>query len=329
LGHLAESRAALASSCHWIWSQSSASAFQEIESMTTRRRQGNLVFPLFLVFLGLMFLLINLGVVDRSVWSDIIRFWPVLLILMGIDTLLRRSSASAAIGTLFGTGALIVAGIILFQLFAPASWITETQSFSHALSGASKAEVVLACRDCSLTVTSGAPSDALITGTLAVRRDEKLTESVRTTQETARFELNSESWLPFELPTDRGSHQWNARLNGSIPLELSLQTQGPVDLDLTGLNVSSADVSAGDERCKIILATANTTLFLAGERIEVLVPSDVAVRISGSASTELAVPADYVHTPNGIHSPNYATAPLRTEVVLRSGTKWIEFKDMD
>lgn len=296
--------------------------------MTRRRHQGSLVFPLLLVFLGLMFLLINLGVVDRSIWSDIIRFWPVLLILMGIDTLLRRSSAGAAFGTVLSTVVLIAAGITMFHLFAPEWWNSKTQSFSHSLDGASAAEVMLSCRDCSMELYAAPSSDALISGHLTLRRDEKLAESVRTNNETIRYQLESEYWLPFPLLAERGILLWEAGLNDSIPLTLSLQTGGgAVDLDLTDLEVSSVDISTGEERCQITLSQASSaTLFLSGDHIEVLVPRDVAVRVSGSASMELTVPSNYVRTESGTHSPNYETASIRAELVLRSGVKWIEIK---
>jgi cell wall-active antibiotic response 4TMS protein YvqF len=297
--------------------------------MTRRRHQGSLVFPLFLVFLGLMFLLINLGIVDRSIWSDVIRFWPVLLILMGIDTLLRRSSAGAAFGTVLSTVVLIAAGITLFHLFAPASWTSETQSFSHSLDGASAAEVMLSCRDCSMELYAAPASDTLISGHLTLRRDEKLTESVRISNETIRYQLESEYWLPFPLLAERGILLWEAGLNDSIPLTLSFQTGGAVDLDLTNLEVSSVDISTGEERCQITLSQASSaTLFLSGDRIEVLVPGDVAVRVTGSASMELSVPSDYVRTKSAIHSPNYETASIRAELVLRSGVEWIEIKSI-
>ena len=295
--------------------------------MTRRRRQGSLVFPLVLVFLGLMFLLINLGVVDRGIWSSIIRFWPVLLILMGIDTLLRRSSAGAAFGTVLSTVVLIAAGITLFHLFAPASWTSETQPFSHSVDGASVAEVMLSCRDCSMELYAVPASDTLISGHLTLRRDEKLTESVRISNETIRYQLESEYWLPFPLLAERGILLWEAGLNDSIPLTLSLQTDGAVDLDLTGLQISSVDISTGDERCQITLSQASSaTLFLSGDRFEVLVPHDVAVRVTGSSSMELSVPSDYVQTESGFHSPNYETASIRAELVLRSGAEWIEIK---
>ncbi len=297
--------------------------------MSTRRRQGGLVFPIVLVFFGLMFLLINLGIVDRAIWGQIIRFWPVLLILSGIDTLLRRSSAGAAFGTMISTVILVVAGIAMFQLFAPQSWITETHAFSHSLDGASAAEVVLSCSDCSMDIAANSSSNNLISGQLTLRRDERLTESVRRDGDTAHFQLESEYWLPFLPIAGRESHVWQAGLTDSIPLALSVQTQGPVDLDLTGLQLTSVDVSTGDERCQITLSQLSTTLYLSGGQIEILVPQNVGLRVSGSASIELALPSTYIRSASEIVSPNYETAAIRTEVVLRPGAEWVEIKTLD
>ena len=296
--------------------------------MTKRRRQGGLVFPLVLVFFGLMFLLINLDVVDRAIWSEIIRYWPVLLILSGIDTLVRRSSAGAALGTVISTGVLIAAGIALFHLFAPESWITETHPFSHSLNGATAAEVVLSCRDCSMDISANTATDELIGGNLTLRRDERLTESVRRDGDTLHFQLESEYRLPFLLTADRATHEWEVSLNDSVPLTLSVRTDGTVDLDLTHIQVTSVDVSTGDDRCRITLSQRATTLFLSGDRIEVLVPANVGVRVTGAASMELVVPSDYVRTANEILSPNYETATIRTELVLRPGAEWIEIKQL-
>jgi hypothetical protein len=203
--------------------------------MTKRKHRGSLLFPLALIFLGLMFLLINLGVIDRMIWSEIVRYWPVLLIIMGIDALLRHSSMGAAFGTVVGAAVVIAAGIALFHLFAPEAWITERQTFAHPLGGATAAEITLSCDDCSMIIgsQSGVPSSGhLISGSLTLRCDERLTQSVRRDGATAHFRLESDYRLPFLLSASRTTHLWEADLSESIPLSLSVETNGSVDLDL-------------------------------------------------------------------------------------------------
>ncbi|MFC2079502.1 LiaI-LiaF-like domain-containing protein [Candidatus Bipolaricaulota bacterium] len=296
--------------------------------MTRRKRRGSLVFPLALLFLGVMFLLTNLDVVDSSIWSQVLRYWPVLLILVGIDALLRHSSIGAAVGGVIGTLVLVAAGIVLFHLFAPEAWITEHHTFAQPLSGATAAEIVLSCRDCSMNVAaqSGFPqSQDLISGSLSLRRDERLTESVRRDAGSVRFRLESDYRLPFLLSADRDAHVWDVELSDSIPLSLSMATDGIVNLDLTDLLLESADISSGDDPSTITLSrTSSTKLYLSGSHIEVRVPHSIGVRVSGSASMELAVPTDYLRTEDEVLSANYESALLRTDIVLRPGSEWIE-----
>ena len=45
---------------------------------------------IFLVFLGIVLLLQSLDVMPWSIWNTLWRFWPVLLIITGLNILLRR-----------------------------------------------------------------------------------------------------------------------------------------------------------------------------------------------------------------------------------------------
>jgi len=276
-----------------------------------------------------MFLLTNLDVVDSSIWAQLVRYWPVLLILIGIDGLLRRSSIVIAVGTMAGAAVLITAGFVLFHLLAPEAWITERHAFAYPLGGTTTAEVVLSCRDCSMEIgaqSALSDSDNLISGALILRRNEYLTETVREDGGETQFRLESDYRLLF-LPSEREGHIWEVDLNESIPLSLSLETDGVVNLDLTSILIESADVSTGDDLCIISLSlVSDTTVYLSGSRIQVFVPASIGVRISSSASMELTVPSDYVRTENATSSPNYESAPYRTDIVLRPGAEWIEIK---
>ena len=301
--------------------------------MPKRKRRGSLLFPLALIFLGVMFLLTSLDVVDPSIWSKVIRYWPVLLILLGIDTLLQRPSAGAAVGALIGTAVLIAAGIALFYVFAPEVWITEKQTFAHPLGSTTAAEIVLSCRTCAMNV--GPPSELqdsenLISGTLTLRRDERLTESVRRDGDSIQFRLESDYRFPFVLPAQREPQAWNVSLTESIPLSLTVSTNGVVDLDLAGTTLESADIQTGEAPCTISLPRAsNAKVYLSGSRIEVFVPQSIGVRVSGSTSTELTVPTDYVRTEDGILSPDYESAAHQIDIILRPGTEWIEIKPVE
>jgi hypothetical protein len=64
---------------------------QERRDECRHGHHGGLFFGLLLLFLGIAFLLNTLGLIPHGFWHAILPFWPVLLILWGLDILLGRS----------------------------------------------------------------------------------------------------------------------------------------------------------------------------------------------------------------------------------------------
>ncbi len=48
------------------------------------------IWGIFLLFLGIVFLLQNIGILPWGLWGTLWRFWPVLIIILGLGILLRR-----------------------------------------------------------------------------------------------------------------------------------------------------------------------------------------------------------------------------------------------
>ena len=55
-----------------------------------RRSGPGFIWPLILVFLGIVFLLSNLGIWEEDLWENIWQLWPVIFIVLGLDSLFRR-----------------------------------------------------------------------------------------------------------------------------------------------------------------------------------------------------------------------------------------------
>jgi Predicted membrane protein (DUF2154). len=64
------------------------------------RRHG-IFFPLLLIAVGVFFFLNNFGIVQSSSWNLILRLWPVILIVGGLDNLYRRDGI---VGPIFSVG---------------------------------------------------------------------------------------------------------------------------------------------------------------------------------------------------------------------------------
>jgi hypothetical protein len=79
--------------------------------------------PILLIVVGILFLGSNLGVIPSGGWGVIWRLWPLLLIVAGLDDLIRGRGIAWPI-LLISAGAFL-----LYNNFGPQSWISWTQLF--------------------------------------------------------------------------------------------------------------------------------------------------------------------------------------------------------
>jgi hypothetical protein len=74
-----------------------------------RKRRGSIFFPLLLIAIGVAFLLNNLGVIPGDFWGTLFQLWPVILIVIGLDSIYRREGL---------VGPTFLIGLGLIFLFA-------------------------------------------------------------------------------------------------------------------------------------------------------------------------------------------------------------------
>jgi hypothetical protein len=80
-----------------------------------KARGGGILGGLFLVFIGIVFLLNNLGLVPNTVWNELWKFWPILVILIGIRVLAGRNFVSRILITVITL--FIFTGVLAFILY--------------------------------------------------------------------------------------------------------------------------------------------------------------------------------------------------------------------
>jgi hypothetical protein len=73
--------------------------------MNNQPRRRGIFFPLLLIAIGVFFFLNNFGIVQSTSWNLILRLWPVLLIVGGLDNLYRRDGI---VGPIFSVGIGII-----------------------------------------------------------------------------------------------------------------------------------------------------------------------------------------------------------------------------
>ncbi|MBT3712601.1 MAG: hypothetical protein HN736_11395 [Anaerolineae bacterium] len=84
-------------------------------------KRSNFLWPIILIAVGIAFLFQNLGLLSDSVWSNIFNYWPLLLILLGVNDLLRTRSIAGPTFSI-GLGAIFLANNL--NLLNWSSWMS-------------------------------------------------------------------------------------------------------------------------------------------------------------------------------------------------------------
>jgi hypothetical protein len=84
------------------------------------RPHRSFIFPLFLIALGVLFLLRNVGAITGDMWDLVVRLWPVLLIGIGLDSLFKREGLAGSVFWLALGGVLLLAnlGVLAFSVWS-------------------------------------------------------------------------------------------------------------------------------------------------------------------------------------------------------------------
>ncbi len=73
------------------------------------RKPRSLFFPLLLISVGLLFFLVNIEKIEGTTWDNLLKFWPVILVIGGIDGLYKRDGWVGPL-VLLGFGTILLLG---------------------------------------------------------------------------------------------------------------------------------------------------------------------------------------------------------------------------
>ncbi len=223
-------------------------------------RRPRLVFPLLLIAVGVALVFERLGTWAIP-WHMLWRFWPVLLVLLGLEMLLARSRTGGLVLAL-ALVIVLVGGIVYLapRMELGSRWDLPTwplrrgaaqgdieiKRLSHPLDGAERAtaRIELGVGDLYLAAL---PEGSQSLYEAEIRHDPRrsaVRAEVTGTNSEARLELRSEqgSW---RVPGDQGD-EWQVQLSPALPWRLDLS--GGVHrsrLDLKGLALDGLQVDVG------------------------------------------------------------------------------------
>jgi hypothetical protein len=307
---------------------------------TERRRRGGIVAPLVLIFIGVVFLLENTGYLPPNFWVNLWRLWPVLLVLAGIELLLANRIPRLVLAGLAVAVLIVGAVVVNSNLATPAAANTTTQVQNVDLGGATQAAVTVRFGAGQLNIgplpqpavnqlasmTYSGPPD------LAPRPTYSATGGIGQLDYSPSGRRGSPSFPPFFGGRADGSRM-DLSLAPSVPItSLTIQTgatQG--HLDLSGLRVSSIDMSVGAATTWMRLpeSAGLTSVHISGgaSNLTLEVPQGVAARIQhrGGLSTLNVDQSRFPLVSDGVYqSPDYDTATNKADVSIETGVTTIQ-----
>lgn len=216
--------------------------------MEEKRRPGyrSLFWPIVLIAIGIFWLLSNLDLMpEYSLWT-LLRLWPLILIVIGLDIVIGRRSP--LIGALIGVGA--VAFAVVFVLSAPALGIVptgdtlKTETFTEPLGETTSAQIDLELSVGKTTINAISDSNNLFDAELTHLGEIKFNVSgekqktISLSQRALRFDFFDFDWFETEELV------WDIGLSPEVPLTLNIDgSVGQSILDLSGLQIEEVEIN--------------------------------------------------------------------------------------
>lgn len=250
--------------------------------------RGPILFPLILIGLGVLLLLGNLGYIQFDFWQFISTWWPLMLIVLGLDVLI---------------------GSLRTRNVGP-------RTFALELGAAAQAGVAIHYGAGELIIGKAA-AGKIVDGTYEgeVRYDVKPDGGVW-------LKLEPVNWWMWGT---RG-YRWNIGLTDAVPLKLSLDGGAAnANVDLGDLRLSDLTLKTGASSTTIHLPRAagqtNVRVNAGAASVKLVVPPGVGARIRSSMAigTNDIDQRRFPRSGGDYVSPDFATAANKIDIQFEGG----------
>ena len=278
-----------------------------MENKSGNRQKETAFGPIILIGIGIIWLLSNLDILPNIAWGSLWRFWPVLLILAGLNLILQqapnrvRQLGGVLVG---GIAVAVIAAALLFP--SSISFVSSSvggeptinEPFNIALTDRTVQEALIRIDTGAIAsqFSVGGDSADLLSGTVSYFGLLDLESSYSGNQVTAQLDVKNDrgwsiDWSQWDL------QPWQIQLNPDVPSDLRLDFgSGSAELALQGAQLTNLDVDAGSGSVNAQLPDGfyNAKLDMASGASEWLLPRNGGGEYEldlASGATRLLLPA--------------------------------------
>lgn len=264
------------------------------------------VWPFILIGVGVIWLLAEINIISGANLAVLFRFWPLILIAIGLELLVGRRSP--ALSTLVGLGAVLL--IVALVLVGPSLGLAQSaeakqETIDIPLDNAESARVELSIAVGSLRLNPLTDSTSLLEGdveyfgTLETTSGDE--EGQRVVRLNNQFQGSGGFFINFfDLLTGNDEANWDLRLSDAVPVDLVVSAgTGSADLRLADTQLSSLGINSGTGSITVVLPNMpdsyETVATTGTGSINFTIPDGAALTLrinTGTGGADIDVPDD-------------------------------------
>lgn len=278
--------------------------------------------PFLLIILGAIFLLNNFGVLPWSIWTNLWKFWPVILILIGIEYLIGQS-VSLRTTIILILLIFLIPVIVAINPFTKNPLATEELAISEDLGSLTKAKIIIDLPATNLNITSSTSLAKLVEGKISYSKAaEKPNISNEESLGQAVFKISQPmvSGLPI-ISSIR--NDTNLLLTQQIPLEILINTGASKGrLDLSKLRVDYLEINSQASDLNITfgnLYSSRARIKTSASTLSIKIPKEIAARVKiNSKVKSLSISDRFIKKGGEYKTEDFDKAFIRLDIEIDS-----------
>lgn len=288
------------------------------------------LFAVVLVFLGLAFLIHNFKLTPPGFWGVLWRFWPVLLILVGLKTLIG-SGRSILVGSITAFTMFAVLGLSLYISWSQATEQPTITNVTEKLGSYNKATIAIEFGAGDLKLDGMAGTGNLMEAT-AEHRGASTGISKEFTQAGGIGQLKLTLTPEARRLLGEKKDKWQLHFSRDVPLDINFKSGlSNLDLDMSSLKVDNLNLDIGASKLHLQLPVSGTSKVAIKSgvaEVEISIPQGKAakIKVAGGLSSSDIDEKRFPHVDEYYISPDFNSNSNRVEMEIGSGLSRIKIK---
>ena len=305
--------------------------FDSSEGRHNRNRTNLSLTALFAILLGLIFLLNNFVILPWEIWQNIWKFWPVLLILFGIEAILGRNSSFRSFGFLL----FLIFVLPLILILNPLSGnplATKKLSVEKPLGNLTKSQLFFNLASANIKI------DALESSSSKVVQGSINYSSLLPKPEIKEESLFGQTKFSFTQPTkeipflNNIGNNVNLKISQLIPYDINIKSNtGNLNLNLTEIRIDFLNIETGAGKFSFELSakySSKVYIRASASLISFKIPNEAGVSFKTDSNLkQINLPDSRFERIGGIYkSKNYEISANKIDIEVSGPISSVEIK---